>query len=236
MTYIHAANINTADTDTTLTTTISAAVQTLGLNLTIFQIQALEKYLLLLNKWNAAYNLSALKTLPDMLVKHLFDCLAVVQPIVQRLSRYPSDAQTILDVGTGAGLPGLILAICLPNVQVTMLDAVQKKIIFVRQAIGALQLSNAQAHGVRIQDWQGNYSLVTARAWTALADIPLLTAHCIAKNGCIAAMKGPRLATEAEALPEAWRIESVLDIVVPNLNEARSLAFLQRTPAINNVP
>jgi 16S rRNA (guanine527-N7)-methyltransferase len=213
---------------------ITVAAHTLGLNLTTEQIQALEEYLLLLHKWNAAYNLSALKKLPDMLVKHLFDCLAVVQPITQRLSLYPNNAHTILDVGTGAGLPGIVLAICLPQVHVTMLDAVQKKIMFVRQAIGALQLSNAQAQGVRIQDWQGSYSLVTARAWTALADIPLLTAHCVAENGCIAAMKGPRLAVEAEALPAAWRIECVLEVVVPCLNEARSLAFLQRTPAINN--
>jgi 16S rRNA (guanine527-N7)-methyltransferase len=208
--------------------TLEVAAHTLGLPLIPAQIQSLVDYAALLHKWNAAYNLSALKTMPDIVSKHVCDCLAIVAPIAQRLERYPASAQTVLDVGTGAGLPGVVLAVCLPQVQVTMLDAIHKKITFVKQAIGTLRLGNAQAHSVRIQDWQGEYSIVTARAWTALADIPLLTQHCIAQGGCIAAMKGPRLAAEAELLPATWNIESVMDIVVPNLNDARSLAFLER--------
>jgi 16S rRNA (guanine527-N7)-methyltransferase len=109
-----------------------------------------------------------------------------------------------------------------------MLDAVQKKISFVRQAIGTLALSNAQAHGIRIQDWQQTHSIITARAWTALADIPTLTGHCIAPNGRIVAMKGPRLAAEAETLPDGWCIERVLDIIVPQLTETRCLAMIKR--------
>jgi 16S rRNA (guanine527-N7)-methyltransferase len=205
---------------------ISTAAQTLGLALSEAQIQALASYVGLLHKWNAAYNLSALKTLDDILVKHVFDCMAVVQPIARTLAGYKT--QTILDVGTGAGLPGIVLAVCLPQVQVTMLDAVQKKITFVRQAIGALGLSNAQAHGERIQDWQQTHSMITARAWTALADIPTLTGHCLAQQGCIAAMKGPRLAAEAQTLPSDWVMTEVLEITVPQLAEARSLAILQR--------
>jgi 16S rRNA (guanine527-N7)-methyltransferase len=205
---------------------LSNASHTLGLMLNDAQIQALGNYLALLHKWNTAYNLSALKSLDDMLVKHVFDCMAVVQPIAHRMAPY--EHKTILDVGTGAGLPGIVLAVCLPQVQVTMLDAVQKKIIFVRQAIGALGLTNAQAHGTRIQDWQQQHSMITARAWTALADIPTLTSHCLAQGGCIAAMKGPRLATEAESLPGDWTMSEVLEITVPELPEARSLAILHR--------
>lgn len=205
---------------------IANAAQSLGLKLTEAQTQQLASYLALLHKWNAAYNLSALKNIDDMLVKHLFDCLAVVNPITQRLASYTE--KTILDVGTGAGLPGIVLAICLPQAHVTMLDAVQKKITFVRQAIGTSGLSNAEAHGTRVQDWQGTHSIVTARAWTALGDIPTLTAHCVVQGGYIAAMKGPRLATEAEALPTGWRIQEVLDITVPQLADPRCLAFLKR--------
>jgi 16S rRNA (guanine527-N7)-methyltransferase len=205
---------------------ISVAAHAVGLSLNPAQIQALADYAALLHKWNAAYNLSALKQMPDILVKHLYDCLAIVPPIAAQLAQHAEP--TVLDVGTGAGLPGIVLAICLPQVQVTMLDAIQKKITFVKQAIGTLRLTNAQAHSVRIQDWQGSYSLVTARAWTALADIPTLTAHCVASTGCIAAMKGPRLAAEAELLPPSWYIHRVLDIAVPQLNEPRSLAFLER--------
>jgi 16S rRNA (guanine527-N7)-methyltransferase len=205
---------------------IASTAQKVGLLLNDTQVQQLVSYLTLLHKWNTAYNLSALKSLDDMLVKHLYDCLAVVQPIVEELAPY--QAKTVLDVGTGAGLPGVVLAVCLPHTHITMLDAVQKKITFVRQAIGTLGLTNAQAHGIRIQDWQQTHSIITARAWTALADIPTLTAHCLALNGRIVAMKGPRLATEAETLPVGWDIEKVLDITVPQLAEARCLAVLQR--------
>jgi 16S rRNA (guanine527-N7)-methyltransferase len=205
---------------------IAAAADELGLALSDAQTLALSQYLGLLHKWNAAYNLSALKTIDGMLVKHVFDCLAVVKPIAQRLENY--EQHTVLDVGTGAGLPGIVLAVCVPDAQVTMLDAVQKKITFVRQAIGTLGLRNAQAHGTRIQDWQGSHSIVTARAWTALGDIPTLTEHCIPAGGCIAAMKGPRLALEAEALPPHWHITQVMDIAVPQLPDPRSLAFLHR--------
>jgi 16S rRNA (guanine527-N7)-methyltransferase len=206
---------------------ISSTAKQLGLSLNDTQTQQLASYLALLHKWNAAYNLSALKSLDDMLVKHVYDCLAVVQPIADTLAPY--QAKTVLDVGTGAGLPGIVLAVCLPHAHITMLDAVQKKITFVRQAIGTLGLTNAQAHGVRIQDWQQTHSIITARAWTALADIPTLTAHCLAPNGRIAAMKGPRLAAEAETLPDGWVIEKVVDITVPQLQDPRCLAVLKRT-------
>lgn len=205
---------------------IAHAANALGLNLNDAQTQALANYLALLHKWNAAYNLSAFKSIDDMLVKHVFDCLAVVEPIAQRIAAF--EEKTILDVGTGAGLPGIVLAVCLPHVQVTMLDAVQKKITFVRQAIGTLGLSNAQAHGIRIQDWQQSHSMITARAWTALADIPTLTGHSLAQGGCIAAMKGPRLATEADTLPSDWVMTEVLEITVPQLTDPRSLAILHR--------
>jgi 16S rRNA (guanine527-N7)-methyltransferase len=205
---------------------INTAATTLGLALSTPQIQQLSDYLLLLHKWNAAYNLSALKTIDDMLVKHVFDCLAVVRPIAQVLEGY--DEKNVLDVGTGAGLPGLVLAICVPEAQITMLDAVQKKITFVRQVIGTLGLHNAAAHGTRVQDWSQQHSIVAARAWTALGDIPKLTAACVATGGRIVAMKGPRLELEAQALPNGWGIEKVLDITVPQLLESRCLAILKR--------
>ncbi len=205
---------------------IATAALDLQLDLSTTQIDQLASYATLLHKWNAAYNLSALKTMPDILVKHVFDCMAVVQPIANHMALH--EKKSILDVGTGAGLPGIVLAVCLPQVQITMLDAVQKKITFVRQAIGTLGLSNAQAHGTRVQDWHSTHSMITARAWTALAQIPILTGHCLTPGAHIAAMKGPRLETEALLLPDDWALESVQDITVPQLNEARTLAILKR--------
>lgn len=208
---------------------LARAVTDLGLILSKSQHQQIIQYLALLHKWNAAYNLSAIKNPEQMLVKHVFDCLAVVNPICAQLNHSLStNPPSILDVGSGAGLPGIVLAICRPDVQVTMVDAVQKKMIFVRQVIAELQLNNAQAHGTRIQDWTRTYPIITARAWTALSDIPVLAGHCLAKEGVIAAMKGPRLSQEAQSLPQGWRINEVLDIHVPELDEARTLAFLAR--------
>ena len=205
-----------------------SASQELGLALSATQINALNVYFELFQKWNKAYNLSALRQPHDILVKHLLDCMAVVNPINTLLNERNHLPQTVLDVGTGAGLPGLVIAICLPAVQVTMLDAVQKKITFVQHAIGQLKLNNATAHSTRIQDWQGSHTVVTARAWTTLADIPNLTAHALAHGGCIAAMKGPRLTTEAETLTSQWHIEQILPMIVPQLNEERSLAVILR--------
>ncbi len=210
---------------------LSAALEKLELDLRDSQKQQILAYINLLYKWNAAYNLSAIKDPAQMLIKHVFDCLSVVQPIYTQLSHNLSTTkQAILDVGSGAGLPGVVLAICLPDVEVTMLDAVQKKMTFVRQVIGELKLENAQAHGARIQDWKIKYPIITARAWTALGDIPELAGHCLEEKGVIAAMKGPRLPQEAESLPKGWFVQAVLDLQVPQLNEARTLALIMRDP------
>jgi 16S rRNA (guanine527-N7)-methyltransferase len=209
---------------------LDSALAKLNLILSDLQKSRILAYLALLHKWNAAYNLSAIKDPEQILVKHMFDCLAVVNPIHAQLINNLSTAKhAVLDVGSGAGLPGVILAICLPDVEVTMLDAVQKKMTFVRQVIGELKLSNAQAHGTRIQDWKIKYPVITARAWTALSDIPTLAGHCLEEGGIIAAMKGPRLGEEAQALQGGWVVQSVLNIQVPRLDDARTLAFIARS-------
>lgn len=209
-------------------TAIINAAATLGLVLDETQITQLEQYLHLLQKWNQAYNLTALKTTQDLLVKHVFDCLAVVKPIETLLNERLPLAKSVLDVGTGAGLPGLMLAICMPECQVTMLDAISKKITFVQHAILQLKLHNATASATRIQDYRGQHTVITARAWTTLADIPTLTVHALSEGGCIAAMKGPRLESEAQTLSDNWVIDRVLPIVVPYLADERSLAILSR--------
>lgn len=214
-------------------TQLAFALNALNLDLSDKQTKQILQYLALLHKWNAAYNLSAIKDLQQMLIKHVFDCLTVVRPIYTQLTHNLStEPSAVLDVGSGAGLPGVVLAICLPDVEVTMVDAVQKKMTFVRQVIGELKLNNAQAHATRIQDWSKQYPLVTARAWTALADIPALAGHCVVAGGVIAAMKGPRLTQEAQTLPQGWRVSEVLDLVVPQLAEARTLAFIKRNGAV----
>lgn len=224
-------------TQSVLITRIEQAVDTLGLTLPASATAQLADYVLLLMKWNKTYNLTAIRDVESMLLRNLFDCMAVVSPIFEQLKKLHNEGlpPTVLDVGSGAGLPGVILAVCLPDVTVSMVDTVGKKTQFVQQAIAALKLKNATVFSRRIEDHavgasalSEQASIVTARAWTSLGDIAAVAGHCVAQGGCIMAMKGPRLAAEAELLPAAWKLDSVINITVPELSEARCLAKLVR--------
>ena len=216
---------------------IESAANTLALALPSYAASQLADYVLLLMKWNKIYNLTAIRDVESMLVRNLFDCMAVVNPISEQLQKLHDKGlpPRVLDVGCGAGLPGIVLAVCLPDVTVSMVDTVGKKTQFVQQAIAALKLNNATVFSRRIEDHaigamaaREQASIVTARAWTSLGDIAAVAGHCVAQGGCIMAMKGPRLAAEAELLPAAWKLDSVINITVPELSEARCLAKLVR--------
>lgn len=179
-------------------------------------------YLALLQKWNAAYNLTAVREPEQMLVKHLLDSLSVLPQVRGR---------TLIDVGTGAGLPGLVLALARPELEVTLLDSNGKKVRFLRQVIAELKITNAQAVQSRVEDFAGGFEVVTSRAFATLADMVGWSGHLAGTGGEFLAMKGVRPDAEIAALPAGFRAAEVVPLAVPFLDEERHLVRLVRDGA-----
>jgi 16S rRNA (guanine527-N7)-methyltransferase len=174
-------------------------------------------YLALLNKWNKVYNLTAIRDPHQMVSHHLLDSLSVVKHL------WPGQW---LDVGCGAGLPGMVLAIAQPDWHFTMLDSNSKKTSFVQQAIIELGLRNARVICARVEDWRPaeRFDGIISRAYTELGDFLRSTRHLIAEHGRWAAMKGsPK--QELERLPSGCRVERVIPLQVPGLHAVRSLVI-----------
>jgi 16S rRNA (guanine527-N7)-methyltransferase len=186
----------------------------------------LADYVQLLAKWNAKINLTAVRDPAQMVTHHVLDCLAVV-PETARLTQ--GKPVTVADVGTGAGLPGLVLALAQPQMHVTCIDTVEKKIAFVQQAIGVLGLKNAKALASRTENLQEQFDVVTCRAFASLADMVAMAGHLLKPDGLLLAMKGPRVEEEAAALPAGWLYLGAVDIQVPGLNEERNLAVIRKS-------
>ena len=188
----------------------------------------LEAYLGLLARWNAAYNLTGLRDPAQMRSHHLADCLAVVEPLRRRLGE--GAAARILDVGSGGGLPGVVLAIVEPAWDVTCVDAVGKKAAFVRQVASELGVVNLHAEHARIEAMKADpFDVITSRAFASLADFAALTRHLLSASGGVwMAMKGKAPEDEIAALPpdiEAFRVEP---LQVPGLNAERCLVWMRR--------
>nr|WP_219339901.1 16S rRNA (guanine(527)-N(7))-methyltransferase RsmG [Spartinivicinus marinus] len=197
----------------------------MGLQLTQSQLERLTAYLLLLNKWNKAYNLTAVRDIQQMIPRHLLDSLSVVPYI---------EGSHILDVGTGPGLPGIPLAICFPDKQFTLLDSNGKKTRFLVQAKSALQLDNIQVVQKRVEQFQVDnpFDIIVSRAFSALQDMVKWTQHLLAPKGYFYAMKGVYPKEEiqqAEAL--STKLVKSIPLEVANCEGERHLVILQN----NNV-
>ena len=194
-------------------------------------------YLALLRKWNAVYNLTAIRDPQAMLVQHLFDCLAVVPA----LQPYLVAGGTVVDVGSGGGLPGVVLAVCAPQVTVHCVDTVGKKAAFVTQVRAELGLPNLCAHHARVEELLVPRDLpaacvVVSRAFSSLAQFVALTRHLLAPEGVWAAMKGVMPLDELAMLPADVRMLSAITLAVPRLDAQRHLLLLapsddSRSPA-----
>jgi len=186
----------------------------------------LERYLGLLTKWNAAYNLTAVRDPEQMRIQHLADCLAVVEPL--RRQTDGSQAVRVLDVGSGGGLPGVVLALADPAWDVTCVDAVGKKAAFIRQVAAELALPNLHAVHARIEALpiQG-FDVITARAFASLADFTQQTRRLLARDGVWMAMKGKRPDDEIAALPADTHVFHVEQLTVPGLDAARCLIWMR---------
>ena len=207
------------------------ALETLRLKSQPTQQAALLEYLSQLMRWNKTYNLTAIRDPDQALVHHIFDSLSLVAPLSRVLSLNPTETPTIVDVGSGGGLPGVILAIMLPSVRVTCVDAVEKKTMFVRQMAGVLALQNLSAQHARIETLEPlQRTLVTSRAFASLRDFAQLAGPHVREGGYLVAMKGREPTEELNALQAhtAWSAQAIEPLTVPELEGQRCLVWMQR--------
>jgi len=197
---------------------LQQALSELKLQLSDEQQLQLLYYLQQLLFWNKAYNLTAIKDDQQALIKHIFDSLSIV-PFLP--------AGDLLDIGTGAGLPAVIVAICQPQRAVTALDSNQKKIRFIKQVASELGLKNLTPIASRIEAHAGSYQVITSRAFASLVDFVTHSQSKLADNGIICAMKGVEPVDEIQALQNEWQINTQV-LTVPELHESRHLIYLQR--------
>jgi 16S rRNA (guanine527-N7)-methyltransferase len=201
---------------------LGAGLAELGLSLPAGAERQLIAYLELLRKWNKVYNLTAIRDTAAMVTQHLLDSLAV-------LPHLPGVA-TLADIGSGAGLPGIPLAIARSDTRVVLVEAVGKKTSFLQQAKIELGLSNVSIHCGRVEEWAGEsgFDAVISRAFSDLAQFVRLAGRLVAPGGRIYAMKGAYHDAEVAAVPPPWRIAAAPQLRVPGLSGQRHLIILER--------
>ena len=200
---------------------LQSGLKEMGLDLSGEQQDKLLAYVEMLKKWNKTYNLTALRNESQIISHHLLDSLT--------LPPYLEGAQTMLDVGSGGGQPGIPAAVCRPDLQITLLDANTKKTSFLQQAAIELELKNVRVVSGRVEAVQGlRADVITSRAFAELADFVNWTAHLLQDGGCWAAMKGVYPAAEIDSLPDSVCVERVDKIRVPQLNAERHMVILRK--------
>ena len=199
----------------------------LGLALTDRQCERLLAYGALILKWNKVYNLTALRDPATVLTHHLLDSLSVITP----LQRECPGVTSLLDVGAGAGLPGVVIAILRDDIQVTCLDAVAKKAAFVQQVASELRLKNLRGLHARVEALQGSYGLISSRAFASLAAFVSGSRHLLAPQGKWMAMKGRAPDDEIAQLPVDCEVFHVEQLTVPGLDAERCIVWMRKPGA-----
>jgi 16S rRNA (guanine527-N7)-methyltransferase len=191
----------------------------LGLTLDRDTQQLLLDYIALIEKWNRVYNLTAIREPEKMVSHHLLDSLAVAPHL---------HAKHLLDVGSGAGLPGIPLALANPGTHVTLLDSNHKKAAFLNQAVIELKLKNAEVCSERVESWQtqNRFDVIISRAFSDMGEFVRVTRHLLAPGGMFAAMKGLHPYEEIDKLPPDCKVRRVLPLAVPGLEGARHLVLI----------
>lgn len=200
---------------------LAGALPELGLPADPARITALLRFVALLAKWNRAYNLTSIRDEREMVIRHVLDSLSALPFLA---------GQRLLDVGTGAGLPGIPLALFQPERQFTLLDSVGKKLRFVQHAAAELNLANVEVVQARVQQFQpvALFDTITCRAFSALADFVRGCGRLLAPGGRLLAMKGQHPEAEIALLPGDWRVAEVTPLQVPLLEAARHMVVIQR--------
>jgi len=204
---------------------LNAGLDALGLALSPEQRGQLLDYLALIQKWNQVYNLTAVRDPGEMLAYHLLDSLAVVGPLRRHTA---GRATRLLDVGSGAGLPGVVLAICCPELRVDCVDTVGKKAAFIQQVAVTLKLPQLRGLHGRVEKLAGPYDLICSRAFASLHDFVTWSAGALAEQGVWMAMKGKHPAEEIAALPPEAAVFHVEPLQVPGLDAERCLVWLKK--------
>jgi 16S rRNA (guanine527-N7)-methyltransferase len=207
---------------------LRAGLSALGLSLSDAQVRQLLDYQDLIGKWNKVYNLTAVRDPAEMLTHHLLDSLAAVAPLQKHLQGRGLDAVSLLDVGSGAGLPGVVLAICCPNLAVTCVDTVGKKAAFIKQAALALGLSNLTGLHARVETITQPFDVICSRAFASLVDFTSWSQAALAPGGVWMALKGKHPAEELALLPSDVTVFHVEPLVVPGLAAERCIIWLQK--------
>jgi 16S rRNA (guanine527-N7)-methyltransferase len=200
----------------------------LALTLDDVQVTRLLDYLDLIQKWTKVYNLTAVRDPAEMLTHHLLDSLAVIAPLRVRLATMPNQSRRLLDVGSGAGLPGVVIAICCPELQVDCVDTVAKKAAFIRQVAVTLKLPNLRGLHARVESLTESYDVISSRAFASLVDFTNWSASALAAQGVWMAMKGKHPAEEIATLPASIEVFHVEQLLVPGLGAERCLLWLGR--------
>jgi len=223
--------------DPNLRQALSQSAAALGLPLSDTQATALLAYMALIQKWNKVYNLTAVRDAPAMLTHHLLDSLAVIAPLRSQLQTLRSDAVDatkpvrLLDVGSGAGLPGVVIAIMCPEIQVDCVDTVAKKASFIQQVALSLKLPNLRGIHARVENLTETYQVVSSRAFASLVDFTSWSVNALAEQGVWMAMKGKHPADEVAALPATVSVFHVEQLEVPGLGAERCLVWMR--PAVS---
>jgi 16S rRNA (guanine527-N7)-methyltransferase len=215
----------------------------LGLTLTDEQQTQLLAYMDLIGKWTKVYNLTAVRDANEMLTHHLLDSLAVIAPLCRELAVLPmSDADaaaeqgvaklaiskfSLLDVGAGAGLPGIVIAITCPEVSVTCVDTVAKKAAFIQQVAATLKLPNLKGLHARVESLTRPYDVVCSRAFASLIDFTTWSKSALASHGVWMAMKGKHPDQELAVLPESVKVFHVEQLQVPGLDAERCIIWMR---------
>lgn len=209
---------------------LRAGLAALGVALADAQVHKLLAYQGLIAKWNQVYNLTAVRDPAEMLTHHLLDSLAAV-PALQRhlIARGLADSANLLDVGSGAGLPGVVFAICFPHLAVTCVDTVGKKAAFIRQAGLALGLPNLTGLHARVETLKdASFDVICSRAFASLVDFTNWSTEALALGGVWMALKGKHPAEELTALPAALEVLQTESLTVPGLGAERCICWIGR--------
>ena len=211
-------------------TAISQAASQMGVELTPTQLDQLQRYLALVQKWNKVYNLTALRDPADMLTHHLFDSLSAIAPLQRQLAQMgiPLAQARLLDVGSGAGLPGVVMAVCCPTLAVACVDTVGKKAAFVQQVALELRLPNLRGVHARVESLTEQFDVVSSRAFASLVDFTTWSRAALAPHGVWLAMKGKHPVDEIAALPTDVAVFHVEQLHVPALDAERCIVWLNR--------
>jgi 16S rRNA (guanine527-N7)-methyltransferase len=202
----------------------------LGLTLDDAQVQRLLDYLDLIQKWTKVYNLTAVRDPAEMLTHHLLDSLAAIQPLQRQLQSQGLAApkpSRLQDVGSGAGLPGIVIAICCPEITVHCVDTVAKKAAFIQQVAVSLKLPNLRGLHARVESLTEPYDVVSSRAFASLVDFTNWSGGALAEQGVWMALKGKHPADEIAALPASVEVFHVEQLQVPGLGAERCIVWMR---------